>query len=318
MPLENLQSLIETLKERIAAHGTALKGSEALTRYVLIDPLLRELGWNTADPALVMPEYKSGKGRADYALLGSDGKPAMMIEAKSLGTSLGNDTGNDTRTQALLYCLQEGTKHFALTDGGHWEIYETLREGNIDEKRIVEFDVSAQPAAEVCLKALALWRPSMALGKITAGHAPLIQSEPAPSPAPSQPVPVVSDDTEWRSLSELKPPKRSRPPVEVMFPDNSLHPVKFWNSLVVEVVRWLVKNKHLHTGNCPIRQSSSSTWHLVSKEPVHATGKAFSRRVQVETVWVEKDYMIPGLVENTRTIIRHVGQNPSEFKVRFD
>ena len=77
MPLEQLHSLVETLKERIKEHNDALRGSEWLTRYALIDPLLRELGWDTADPALVMPEYRLGNGRADYALLGVDGKPVI-------------------------------------------------------------------------------------------------------------------------------------------------------------------------------------------------------------------------------------------------
>ena len=50
MPLESLHSLVETLKERIQDHSDALSVNETLTRYALIDPLLRELGWDTADP----------------------------------------------------------------------------------------------------------------------------------------------------------------------------------------------------------------------------------------------------------------------------
>ena len=57
-----------------------------MTRAALIDPLLRELGWDTENPALVMPEYRLGRGYADYALL-KDGKPVMMVEAKKLGNS---------------------------------------------------------------------------------------------------------------------------------------------------------------------------------------------------------------------------------------
>ena len=168
MPLENLQSLIETLKERIAAHGTALRGSEALTRYVLIDPLLRGLGWDTADPAMVIPEYKSGNGRADYALLGNDGNPGMMVEAKSLGSSL----RDAALSQGIQYCLEKGTKYFTLTDGNCWEIYETHRPVPIDAKRVVAFNLDRQPAAEVCLQALALWRPSLESGRAFTGRAP--------------------------------------------------------------------------------------------------------------------------------------------------
>ena len=47
MPLESLLALVHKLRERIDAHGDKLRQSEALTRYALIDPLLRELGWDT-------------------------------------------------------------------------------------------------------------------------------------------------------------------------------------------------------------------------------------------------------------------------------
>ena len=84
MPLDDLLRLVETLRARIDAHGPALRASEALTRYALIDPLLRELGWDTSDPTQVVPEYPTSGGRADYSLL-ADGQPRMMVEAKKLG-----------------------------------------------------------------------------------------------------------------------------------------------------------------------------------------------------------------------------------------
>ncbi len=64
-----------------------MQDNETRTRMALIDPLLIALGWDTSDPALVIPEYASN-GRADYALLGSDGNPAAFIEAKRLGEGL--------------------------------------------------------------------------------------------------------------------------------------------------------------------------------------------------------------------------------------
>ena len=319
MPLDSLRLLVELLKERIQGHGAVLRGSEALTRYALIDPLLRELGWDTADPSLVVPEYKSGNGRADYALLSSDGKPAMMVEAKSLGSSL-RDTA---LSQGIQYCLEKGTKYFTLTDGNCWEVYETHRPVPMEEKRVVTFDVSAQPAAEVCLQALALWRPSLEAGRASVGHVPLIQLETRPSAAPESdpiapdPVSPVQDERAWQSLSELRPKQRTPSPVEIQFPDGSLRPIKFWNRVVVEVARWLVNSKYLRADHCPIPQTNSRARYLVHKEHKHPTGKDFYNSEQVGTMWVEKDYIIPELVENARTIINHVDQDTAQFKVRF-
>ena len=120
MPLESLLALVQTLRERIDTHGDALRQSEALTRYALIDPMLRELGWDTSDPALVTPEYRSGTGSADYALL-HDNRPAIMVGAKKLDTPL----RDAVLAQGINYCLMEGTPHFSVTDGRRWEVYET-------------------------------------------------------------------------------------------------------------------------------------------------------------------------------------------------
>jgi len=59
-------------------HAEALRKSERLTRYALIDPLLRGLGWDTGNPDEVRLEYSAGRGRVDYALM-SSGEPVIMM-----------------------------------------------------------------------------------------------------------------------------------------------------------------------------------------------------------------------------------------------
>jgi hypothetical protein len=168
MPLENLFRLVETLSDRIQKYSTALRQSEVLTRYVLIDPLLRELGWDTENPNEVHPEYTSGSGRVDYALL-SGGNPIVMIEAKKLDLPL-----KDRLAQAINYCLMEGTPYFAVTDGRRWEIYETHRPVPIADKQVVAFDLVAPTTADVAFKALALWRLSVETGSMKLPQAPIL------------------------------------------------------------------------------------------------------------------------------------------------
>lgn len=69
----------------------------------LIDPLLRTLGWDVFDPEVVTPECKVGEGRADYALLRADGRPAAIVEAKKLGEALSSH-----RMQMLNYANMSG------------------------------------------------------------------------------------------------------------------------------------------------------------------------------------------------------------------
>jgi type I restriction enzyme R subunit len=85
--------------------------SEAQTRRAYIDVMLQDAGWRRGDnwvdeyPIDEMPS-KSGKGAADYVLLGDDGKPLAVIEAKR--TSVNVEKG---RQQAVLYADFLEKKH---------------------------------------------------------------------------------------------------------------------------------------------------------------------------------------------------------------
>lgn len=315
MPLDSLLSLVEKLRERIEKHGSELRKSEALTRYALIDPLLRELGWDTGNPDLVIPEYKVGGGRADYALL-SDSKPIMMVEAKSLGSPL-----QDALSQGIGYCLEQGTPYFSVTDGRSWEIYETHKPVPIAEKRIVQFDLKDGSAAEECLKTLALWRPNVDSGRLAPGQAPVVVPTPnrsaqLESSIPNtQPTPPGLDEHEWHPISELEPRSKSHPspPKTVQFPDNSDAQVTAWGWLLVEVARWLINGNHLTENHCPIPRTPGGTKSLVSTGPVDPT----RRYTQVESLYIYTNLTHGEIINACRTIIKRAGQDPTQFKVRF-
>lgn len=288
MPLENLLILVETLRERVDDYGDALRQNEMLTRYALIDPLLRELGWDTEDPGMVIPEYKPGKGSADYALL-NDGKPVMMLEAKKLDKPL-----QDAVIQGINYCLMQGTNYLALTDGRRWEIYETHKPVPIDDKRVVAFDLKDQSATEACLNALAMWRPSVISSRVQAGQTPVIgltddppsTTEPPPteepsvqSPPPTENTPVqttphVTDKQGWQPLSVLNPQPSDPHPTKISFPDNTDARINSWIDIKVKVVSWLVDENILNKSHCPIqREGSRTTRYLISTNPIHSNNK---------------------------------------------
>ena len=312
MPLESLLKLVEQLQRRIATHGDALRQNEALTRYVLIDPLLRELGWDTADPAQVVAEYKSGSSSADYALL-SNGRPIMIVEAKKLGTQL-----QDAVSQVINYCTQEGYDYFAVTDGGRWEVYETHKRGNLKEKIVTTFDVRSS-SADICLQALALWRPSVQADRVAEGQAPIMGIVPNNTDSlktPPQSTPPSRDENKWQPISELNPQPGSTPPVEVRFPNSSIASVTRWNSILVEVVRWLINENHLNASHCPIQLPNSKVYR-VAGTPVHPNGKEFRSQEQVGAFYVERHGNIRRVVDATRSIIEYLGQEPAQFTVRF-
>lgn len=85
-------TVIKQIRSRAQAHHEYLsKGErETRTKYALIDPILRSLGWDTEHPTQVRLEYEvdhgnNGTGIVDYALFNDSGsKPYILIEAKGL------------------------------------------------------------------------------------------------------------------------------------------------------------------------------------------------------------------------------------------
>ena len=317
MPLENLLTLIEKLQERIDRHGDALRQSEALTRYALIDPLLHALGWNTEDPDVVVPEYRVQNNQiADYVLY-NDGDPVIVIESKKLAEPL---QGGKALDQGILYCAYTGAGYFILTDGNSWELYESGK-----TFPITSFELTNESAA-ACLKALALWRPSVISGQIAVGATPVIglpddqQNTTEPQPAEEtivQPTEPDQDDAEWTPLSVFVPQTGDPKPTEILFPDNTSVPIKTWKVIMVEVAKWLINKNILTKDHCPISGSGTRSVkrYLVSTDPAHSTGTPFKAPYPIDSFHLETNYSGPNCVENARTIIQHVGHDPAQFKV---
>ena len=111
--------------------------NEKLTRKEIIDTRLKEAGWNVADRTQVIeefdifvndnlvqePEVPYGRHQfSDYVLLGKDGKPLAVVEAKK--TAADATLG---REQAKQYCYniqarQGGDLPFCFYTNGH-DIY---------------------------------------------------------------------------------------------------------------------------------------------------------------------------------------------------
>ena len=312
MVLEDLHASIETLRNRITEHGPALGQSEALTRYALVDPLLRELGWDTSDPAQVGVEVRFGSGSADYALLGTDGKPRVIIEAKKLGTPLKNAV-----SQGIHYSIEDGILYFALTDGQHWELYETHRPVPLSQKLVMNLNVGGS-IAETCLNALALWRPSVAFGNIEIGATPVANTlTPAvevistPEPLPQPPSP----GEDWHTLAAFKPASGSKP-ASVRFPDGKSGETATWADFISVIVGWLRADRSLTASALPIRRGNSKL-SIVSVTAIHPSGAPFRSSRQVGPWFINTHYSGKDHVQNAIAIISHAGLNPADFAVRL-
>jgi len=117
-PLSNLRDVLNVVQTSAVNYKPTLISNEAATRAVLIDPVLRELGWDTANTYMVEVEKTLNHSQADYALNDDGGIVRIIIEAKKLGDNLGQ---YDNQLVQYVYTFKP-TSIF-LTDGIVWRHY---------------------------------------------------------------------------------------------------------------------------------------------------------------------------------------------------
>lgn len=150
--MNELLNLVNELRKRIIKYKDLLSANEALTRYVLIDPLLRALEWDTENPDIVRPEERQEGGRPDYILY-CNGKKLIALEAKSLDTRL-----DEKRALYLSfnYSWRNKIPYFIITDGNVWKVYDVRKMGG---NLILEINLLEDSIEDSVRKLLSLWRP---------------------------------------------------------------------------------------------------------------------------------------------------------------
>ena len=318
MPLDDLTGVIETLQQRIDQHGATLRENETRTRTSLIDPLLQALGWDTADPALVTPEYAVGSSRADYALLDAGGGPAALVEAKRLGESL-----ESHRMQMVNYANMSGIPYAGLTDGNHWELYEVFAQKPIEERRLLQVSIADAPAHQSALQLLLLWRPNLSSGQPMPASAPILAADtPKPELAPVHPVikpipdmtpaPVELLTSDWIALSSFSRSDTVKSPNAIRFSDGIEHPIQYWRHMVEKTALWLWATGNLTARNIPV--PASSRRFVVNTDSVHPTGNQFkdARYINGTPLVIEGNISPTQAIDQSRLLLSHCGVNPAD------
>lgn len=133
-PLSNLSEVLIQIQESANLYRETLKKNESATRAVLIDPILRALGWDTANTNMVEVEKTMDNVRADYALYDSNAIPRIIVEAKALGTNL----DQKKLVMALVgYAFSFGLTDVFLTDGLVWEHFDNFQPGNLSPTKVL-------------------------------------------------------------------------------------------------------------------------------------------------------------------------------------
>ena len=312
MALDELFKTFEFLKKRIEEHREYLSQDETRTRQVLIDPLLKELGWDVGDPSVVELEYHiekplgvKGVYKPDYALM-QEGKPVAVIEAKKLDSQ----QLDDATLQVDNYANNDGIPYGVATDGNEWRLIDAHKRGRLDERVTTLFQVSTDDVSKCALRSLALWNPNICSeGGPAEALEPVVGPVQPPPPPPPPPPDCVP-------LPKLQP--KGQKPVKVRLDDGEEIEVSNWTDVITEVAKALVRNRKLSRQMCPVMLNPSSVVCIVNDKPQRPDGTEFKGRVSIgQSMWLETFGDAESNMGRCGVILEACGVNPGEVCVEL-
>ena len=280
--MQSLLKTIEKVRDKISKYESEVKKSEALTRYVLIDPILRALGWDLEYPELVRPEFATETGKPDYALL-VNGDPYVMIEVKSLKHDLAA-----AKRKGFNYCWMNKVPYYVITDGETWELYDMSKIGG---EEIFSINISRDNPGHVARQLLALWLPAMPIVK------PALKSV-----IPSPPQPGLTLDSVFRNVRAYRGKRLKR----IFLLDGREESVKYWYEILATIVKWFASELE---AQLPVK---------LRKRIILSKSKAEVKRpISVNGLWLHKCGSIKSCLRYSRRILKLVGRSLQDVYIEF-
>ena len=318
MALNELIETFEILKKKIESHRDYLSGgggAETRTRQVLIDPLLKELGWDVGDPSQVElelpvdePWNRNRKLRPDY-MLKADEKVVAVVEAKALN----NGKLDDANSQAYEYADSQGIKYAVATDGNEWRLIDVRGEGTREERVKQLFTITADPPATCALKALVLWNPNLGAdnGPVEAMESVVsVKAETNCGNRRSEKPIEIDDDRAWRKLARDLP--TANPPKSVRF-NGEEEDAGSWRGMYVAIGKLFVANGSLTADRVPL-ESKTGKLPLVSNDELLFR----SKRQIAPGMYVNGHGGPGGLVPRSLNLCEALDIDPASVEVCFD
>ncbi|MGB9814851.1 MAG: hypothetical protein ACPLVI_02730, partial [Thermoplasmata archaeon] len=256
--IQDLYELIIDLRKKIEKHRELFTKNEASVRYALINPLLEALGWDLADPDDVIPEYSTEAGRPDYVLK-KNGKEVAFLGAKALYKK-------EDLMQYITYCVSKGVSYFITTDGSTWEIYDTYKKADLENKKLISWDIEKEPVEEVIRKSLSLAKPII--------YSP--NQEPEIKEVPKSLFSSVKEgETEIKPTPVEKTKDFNQGKIKITIDNESPIYVDKHNEILYHTVEWLIKKGYITEKDLPIKVGERGKRYLINTDKKHQDGREF-------------------------------------------
>lgn len=305
--LDELITAIETAKKIIQEHQQSLAKSEIRTRTVLINPILNVLGWDVTDPQVVKIEYNLRtfpNQQVDYALCNGD-ETVVFVESKKLSEPLHRHAH-----QMLHYAVGDGIKYAVLTDGNLWEMYDVFKQLPLNDKKILDIDLSSSHTITSAFNFLRLWRLLPNSYELTETPTPivgLVNSLPNP--------PIPSD--KWIDFSNFDPERGSQPPSQIQFRDGPIVAIKYWNEMLIESAQRAIDIGRLTKISVPLGLTPKR--YYIHTQPNHPDGTEFFQPRYIESTRfvIEAHGNVPTMVKRVKHLWSHLGLPLSDITVKL-
>ena len=328
MDLTKAMELFEELKRRISEHGNYLQESEYRTRILLVDPLLRMLGWNVEDFHCVEIEYRTAESvneRADYVLKNDKSKVAI-VEAKRLGTTM----GWAERRQAKEYADYAGVSQCMLTDGARWLLYD-LNQGRNPEtmQPWIEFDIDNDVPEQLILYSLTLWQQwltpevgSSPISNLLFGSSDDNDQSETNKTTNESSEPQLPDNSpegfdNWCSFEDkMYPPDAD--PAKLKIGNSPAVTVESnrWTEVIYKVVTWLADEEILSANDCPI---GTVTYTFIGSKAVNPDGTPFKNPQELSNGLIFQGGYVNTQAKwsKLRQLLADLGENRSTIRVSY-
>lgn len=244
-PIRQLVETLEQVKHSAKQHEGKLRKNEATTRAALIDPVIRALGWDTANPEMVEFERYYRDTKLDYALSDRSGEVRIIVEAKALMENLNDDK---IFTKILSYGITYKIPNVFLTDGIIWKHYK-LAEFNKLEPVVLDLNKDSLVACAKylidTLDAAQYWEEDGAQPSERIVESIPKRIDPSvpvfASLLPETHVSSALTPETFISLTDLEENLAGKkPPVWFRLPDGTKKPVKSWRDILLESVNFVL------------------------------------------------------------------------------
>ena len=296
-----VERTVAALRRRIRDDREYLAQNEMQTRVLLIDPLLRALGWDPGNSMDVRLEFRTGKGRVDYALM-REGAPVIVIEAKKLE----HEIGREVRQKLFEYadaprCLE--VRLAVATDGDAWFFW---RKSDGWSNR---WDAKVKISSRSTLKAASALVEYLSPSKL--------RVRAAKKPIRTKSRKTRSRRGKWYPLVGELPEGR---PTAVRLGDEPQTNWVSWRELYADVAEYLYATGYLDESDLPV-YVANGRYCAINDVGVHPgpDRKPFGAPVQIgENMWLETDVYSKSLRDYPRRLLTRFHNNPGSVQLRYD